>query len=183
MPVERLRYVAFSHFEADECGVAERLARRRASRRAGVQRRSAAMVSVERRRRPPGARPRRRRGRCALGRHACAGSTRRTCRTAGSAGFMMETRDPHPALRRPLHPGRRRRRAAHRGRHPRPERGLPRADGLLRPRPADRRDPRAPRRASSRSDLACMHGSAWRGDGAHLIRALEEILTPPGTSV
>ena len=27
MPVERLRYVAFSHFEADECGVAERVAR------------------------------------------------------------------------------------------------------------------------------------------------------------
>ena len=37
------------------------------------------------------------------------GSTRRTCRTANP----------------------------HRGRHPRPERGLPRADGLLRPRAAD----------------------------------------------
>ena len=37
MPLERLRYVAFSHFEADECGVAERLPRGRAAGRAGVQ--------------------------------------------------------------------------------------------------------------------------------------------------
>ena len=56
-------------------------------------------------------------------------------------------------------------------RHPGPERGLPPADGLLRPRPAHRRDPRAPRREQPQV-LACMHGSAWRGDGAALLRAL-----------
>jgi flavorubredoxin len=30
--------------------------------------------------------------------------------------------------------------------------------------------------------LACMHGSAWRGDGAQLIRALAQKLGPAGTS-
>ncbi|HXC38814.1 MAG TPA: MBL fold metallo-hydrolase, partial [Burkholderiales bacterium] len=26
--------------------------------------------------------------------------------------------------------------------------------------------------------LACMHGSAWKGDGAQLLRALSDVLSP-----
>jgi hypothetical protein len=30
--------------------------------------------------------------------------------------------------------------------------------------------------AEKPTTLACMHGSAWRGDGAHLLRALADAL-------
>ncbi|MGH8518573.1 MAG: MBL fold metallo-hydrolase, partial [Panacagrimonas sp.] len=32
--------------------------------------------------------------------------------------------------------------------------------------------------ATSPTTLACMHGSAWRGDGAALLRALADTLSP-----
>ena len=84
MPVERLRYVAFSHFEADECGVAERVARGGAACGNGVwadcrdgvgERRS----GIDRHARSPTG---------SFSRSAsmpCAGLTRRICRTAGTA--------------------------------------------------------------------------------------------------
>ena len=85
LPLERLRYVAFSHFEADECGVAQRLPRRRARRRSRLQPGRRDGVG-QRRCRPPGRAPSptarcSRTGRTRLQ----AGSTRRTCRTAGNA--------------------------------------------------------------------------------------------------
>ena len=39
---------------------------------------------------------------------------------------------------------------------------------------------RAPRARRSRTTLACMHGSAWRGDGAALLRALADALASSG---
>ena len=89
MPVERLRWIGFSHFEADECGALNELlaAAPRATPLCGQV---GAMVSI---------------GDSATGRrapladgealatrqaHASAGSTRRTCRTRWECGFMFE---------------------------------------------------------------------------------------------
>ncbi len=134
--------------------VAERLPRRRAGRRSRLQ--PGGRDGVGRRRcRPPGAGAGRRRGASHRPpRLQVAGRAARAARL----GMRLHdgTRDAHPALRRPLHPGRFGRRGAHRGRHPRPERGLPPDDGLLRACAADRRDPRAPcPRSSRRSSPAC----------------------------
>ena len=85
MPVERLRYVGLSHFEADECGALnEWLAVAPAAEPLCSQ--IAAMVSVDDiADRPPRALADGEE--LALGRHTrAAGSTRRTCRTAGTAG-------------------------------------------------------------------------------------------------
>ncbi len=84
LPVERLRYVALSHFEADECGsLNEWLAVAPAGRAAvrpgrgdGVGRR---LSPTGRRARWPTA------SELALGRTSVHGSTRRICRTAGNA--------------------------------------------------------------------------------------------------
>ena len=84
MPVERLRYVAFSHFEADECGVAERVARGCAARRNSVRADCRNGVGqrcsgTDRHARSPTARCSR------WASTPCAGSTHHTCRTAGTA--------------------------------------------------------------------------------------------------
>ena len=175
LPLERLRYVAFSHFEADECGsLNDFLAAAPAA--VPVCSQVAAMVSVN----DVATRP------------ALALADGEVLQTGKRAFKWLDAphvphalgerlhdgaHHPHPAVRRPLHPGRLGRRGAHRGRHPRPERGLPRADGLLRARAADRARRWRSSRASSRRCWRCMHGSAWRGDGAALLRALARSLT------
>ena len=151
VPLERLRYVAFSHYEADECGsLNDFLAAAPAA--VPVCSQVAAMVSVDDvavrparaladgevlRTRPP---------RLQVARHAA---------RAARLGVRLHdgARDPHPVLRRPLHPGRRGRRGAHRGRHPRPERGLPRA------RWTTTRTPRRPARPSSASPASSPRSS------------------------
>ena len=86
MPVERLRHVAFSHVEADECGsLNEWLAA--APQSAPLCGQVAAMVSIgDLADRPPRALAD---GEAAVARHAtpCAGSTRRTCRTRWECGL------------------------------------------------------------------------------------------------
>ena len=83
MPVERLRHIAFSHVEADECGsLNEWLAA--APQAAPLCGTVAAMVSINdladrRRARSPTA------SRSRWASTPCAGSTRRTCRTRGNA--------------------------------------------------------------------------------------------------
>jgi flavorubredoxin len=83
MPVQRLRYVGLSHFEADECGSLD-LWLRAAPEAVPVCSQIAAMVSVSDvvdrapRALADGEQ-------LALGRHTCSGWTRRTCRTAGTA--------------------------------------------------------------------------------------------------
>ena len=104
---------------------AERVAGGRAARRAAV--RAGRRDGLGRR---PG-RPRRRARwptarRCRWAASACAGSTRRICRTVG---VRLPSRDAHanPALRRSVHPGRERPPRADRVGHPRSQRGLPRS--------------------------------------------------------
>ena len=103
LPLARLRYVAFSHFEADECGslnewlaVAPRPCRCAAGsppwcRSNDLANRPARALAD---------------GEGFASAPAVRGSTRRTCRTAGSA---VPVGDPHPhvPVRRSLHPGRR----------------------------------------------------------------------------
>ena len=84
MPVERLRYVGLSHFEADECGALNELARARRPRPCRCAARSprwcrSTTSPTGRRARWPTASS----SRSAATR--CSGSTRRTCRTAGTA--------------------------------------------------------------------------------------------------
>ena len=82
LPLERLRYVAFSHFEADECGsLNDFLAAAPAA--VPVCSQVAAMVSVNDIADAPGAGARRRRGAAAPAATPSSGSTPRTCRTAG----------------------------------------------------------------------------------------------------
>jgi flavorubredoxin len=83
MPVERLRHVAFSHVEADECGAlnAWLAAAPQAAPLCGTV---AAIVSIgDLADRPPRALPMARS--CRSADIACSGSTRRTCRMPGNA--------------------------------------------------------------------------------------------------
>jgi flavorubredoxin len=169
MPVERLRFVAFSHVEADECGALnEWLAV--APRAEPVCSRIAAMVSIaDLADRAPRALAD---GEVlSLGRHALRWFDTPHVPHGWDAGLMMETAtrtllcgdlftqggsgavpltesdilEPSEAFRAPLdyfaH-------APHTGAI---------LERLARERP---------------TALACMHGSAWRGDGAQLLRAL-----------
>ncbi len=169
MPVERLRYVAFSHVEADECGALnEWLAV--APRAEPVCSRIAAMVSIaDLADRAPRALAD---GEVlSLGRHALRWFDTPHVPHGWDAGLMMETStrtllagdlftqggsgavpltesdilEPSEAFRAPLDY------FAHA-----PDTGAV-LERLAREQPAT---------------LACMHGSAWRGDGAALLRAL-----------
>ena len=175
MPIERLRYVGLSHFEADECGAMNELL---AAAPAAVPLcgQIAAMVSVERRRRPGAARAGRRRAARARPPH---GAVVRHAARAARLGLRPADGDVdrHLPLRRPVHPARPRRPGAHRGRHPRPERSVPPADGLLRARAADDGDAACAWPQQKPRTLACMHGSAWRGDGGALLRHLAEAVS------
>jgi hypothetical protein len=90
---------------------------------------------------------------------------------------MMELADPHPAVRRPLHAGRLRRELAITGSDILgPSEAFRAPMDYYAHSPDDGRHARAPRPRSSRQVLACMHGSAWQGDGAALLRALARSL-------
>jgi flavorubredoxin len=178
LPLERLRYVAFSHFEADECGsLNDFLAGAPAA--VPVCSQVAAMVSVN----DVAVRPAR-----ALadgevlrtGRHAFKWLAAPHVPHAWENGFMidLETRTmlcgdhytqrgsgtvaltegdilgPSEAFRQPMDY------YAHA-----PQTGAT-LERLAREQP---------------QVLACMHGSAWRGDGAKLLRALARSLASPAT--
>ena len=173
MPVERLRHVAFSHFEADECGsLNEWLAA--APRAAPLCGQVAALVSVN----DVADRPARALAdgeRLVLGEHAvrwldaphlphaweCGYLLEESTRTLLCGDLFTQPGASHPPVTEAdiLGPS-----EAFRGEmdyysHTRDGRRL--LEKLAAGRPAL---------------LACMHGSAWRGDGAALLRALGERL-------
>ena len=170
LPVEGLCYLAFSHVEADECGsLNEWLAA--APQAVPVCGRVAAMVSIaDLADRPPRALAD---GEVLeLGRHSVRWFDTPHLPHAWECGFMMEERTStllcgdlftQPGSNRP----------------PLTE------DDILGPSEAFRqkmdyfshtKNARAmlERLAANPATLACMHGSAWRGDGAALLRALSD---------
>jgi flavorubredoxin len=169
MPIERLRYIGFSHYEADECGALNELLA--ASPRAvPVCSQVAAMVSVEDYAdRPP--RPLADAERLELGRHAvrwldaphvphaweCGLLFEETTRTLLCGDLFTQPGTSEVPLVESdiLEPSERFRHEMDYYAHSR------NAPPILERLAAT--EPRT---------LACMHGSAWRGDGAALLRAL-----------
>ncbi|HEX7054344.1 MAG TPA: MBL fold metallo-hydrolase [Burkholderiales bacterium] len=174
LPLERLRWVAFSHFEADECGALNDFLAA-APRAEALSSRIGAMVSVnDIAIRPP--RPLADGEVLELGRHRLRWLDAPHVPHGWDNGFMMEleTRTmlcgdlftqggsgatpltesdilgPSEAFRAPMD---------YYAHHPDTAANLER---LAAERP---------------TTLACMHGSAWRGDGAALLRALARALT------
>ena len=143
MPVERLRYVAFSHFEADECGALnEWLAV--APRAETVCGQIAAMVSAN----DVGDRPARALADgelLSLGKHAVRWFDTPHLPHGWDCGLMMETSTRTFLCGDLFTQGGAGEITAYRIRHPRPERGVPRADGLLLARAGYHCDSRAPR--------------------------------------
>jgi flavorubredoxin len=173
MPVERLRHVSFSHVEADECGSLNRWLEA-APASAPLCGSVAAMVSIgDLADRPPRALAD---GEAlSLGRHTVRWFDTPHLPHAWECGFLMEetTRTllcgdlftqggtDHPPLTESdiLGPSEAFRKPMDYYSHTRNGRAL-----LERLAAADPRT------------LACMHGSAWRGDGAKLLRALADSL-------
>ena len=170
MPVETLRYISFSHVEADECGTLnEWLAV--APQSVPLCGNIAAMVSIGDLADRPPARDCRSASCCRSARTRCAGSTRRICRTRGSADFCAEctTRTllcgdlfTQPGARTPpvtetdiFGPSEAFAQQLDYYSHTEDARSL--LERLADDQP---------------TTLACMHGSAWRGDGAALLRNL-----------
>ena len=173
LPTERLRYIGLSHFEADECGsLNEWLAV--APTAVPVCGRIAALVSVN----DVADRPARALGDgevLPLGTHSVRWFDTPHLPHAWECGFLLETRtrtllcgdlftqggtdlppltesdilEPSEAFRAPMDYFA----------HARNTRGM--LERLAAEKPAT---------------LACMHGSAWRGDGARLLRALADAL-------
>jgi flavorubredoxin len=175
MPVNRLRYVALSHFEADECGALNDFLAV-APRAEPVCGRIAAMVSIaDYADRPPRALAD---GESlSLGRHAVTWLDTPHLPHAWECGMMMETSTStflcgdlftqggrnHPPLTSSdvLGPSEAMRaRMDYFAHSPQSRAMLERLAGL---RP---------------STLACMHGSAYAGDGAGLLRALADCIAP-----
>jgi flavorubredoxin len=171
MPVDRLRYIGFSHFEADECGALNAFlaAAPRAQPLCGQ---IAAMVSVnDYADRPP----------CvlddgetiSLGRHSVSWLDTPHLPHAWECGFLMENTSAtllcgdlftqggshHPSLTEGdiLEPSEAFRHKMDYFSHTRNARTMLERLAALQP-----------------TTLACMHGSAWRGDGAALLRALAD---------
>lgn len=173
LPVERLRYIGFSHVEADECGsLNEWLAI--APQAEPLCGRVATMVSID----DLADRPARALGdgeTLALGRHVVQWFDTPHLPHAWECGFLMEAStatllcgdlftqggDQLPALTEAdiLGPSEVFRRQMDYFSHTRFVR--PMLERLAACRP---------------TTLACMHGSAWRGDGAQLLRALADEL-------
>jgi flavorubredoxin len=173
MPVERLRYVGLSHFEADECGALNEWLAVAPSAEA-VCSRVAAMTSVDDIADRP-ARPLADGDTLALGRHTVRWLDTPHTPHGWDCGFMTETAtstllcgdlftqggpgttplvesdilEPSEAFRAPMDY------FSH----------CPDTGATL-----------ARLAALAPTTLACMHGSAWRGDGAALLRALADIL-------
>lgn len=171
MPVARLRYVGFSHFEADECGALNQFLAV-APRAEALCGSIAAMVSVgDYADRPPRAMAD---GETvALGRHRVRWFDTPHLPHAWECGFMMEEStstllcgdlftqpgSDTPAMTEGdiLGPSEEFRRALDYYAHGKNTRAM--LDRLA---------------AENPTTLACMHGSAWRGDGAALLRALAD---------
>ncbi len=173
LPVERLRYIAFSHVEADECGsLNEFLAA--APRAVPVCSRTAAMVSVN----DLADRPARALAdgeRLSLGRHTvqwfdtphlphaweCGFMTEESTRTMLCGDLFTQPGNDLPAITESDILG--------------PSEGMRAAMNYY----AEAKNTRAmlERLAATRpGTLATMHGSSWRGDGAKLLRALADAL-------
>ncbi|WP_448510218.1 MBL fold metallo-hydrolase [Immundisolibacter sp.] len=175
MPVQRLRYIGFSHVEADECGsLNEWLAA--APQSVPLCGRLAAMVSVDDLA-----------DRCAhaladahaltLGRHTvrwfdtphlphgweCGLLMEETTRTLLCSDLFAQGGAEHPAITEAdiLGPSEAFRKAMDPYAHGPNTRALLERLALTRP-----------------MTFACMHGSTWRGDGARLLRALADALSP-----
>lgn len=176
MPVERLRYLAFSHFEADECGALNDFlaAAPEAEPLCG---RIAAMVSVgDFADRAPRAIADAEE--LSLGAHSVRWFDTPHLPHAWECGFLMESRtrtllcgdlftqggaDLPPLTQGDiLGPSEAFRGALDYYSHTRNGRAM--LERLAETRP---------------TTLACMHGSAWQGDGAALLRALADRLDPP----
>jgi flavorubredoxin len=174
MPVERLRYVAFSHVEADECGsLNEWLAA--APQAAPLCGAIAAIVSIsDLADRPPRALTD---GETlSLGKSAVRWFDAPHLPHAWECGYLMEERTKtllcgdlftqpgaeHPAITESdiLGPSEAFRQVMDYYSHTKNGRGM--LDRLA---------------AAGPTTLACMHGAAWRGDGAALLRALADELT------
>ena len=122
LPVERLRYVAFSHVEADECGSLNQWLGA-APQSVPLCGAVAAMVSIsDLADRPP--RSLADGELLTLGKHSA---------SAARVGMRVSDgrTDIDASLRRPVHPARQRSSADHRVGHSWPERGFPPRDGLL----------------------------------------------------
>lgn len=173
LPPERLRYIAFSHFEADECGALNDFLAI-APNAEPVCGRIAAMVSVN----DVADRPARALGEgesLSLGRHELRWLDTPHLPHAWECGLMFETRSStlfcgdlftqpgsaHPPVTEDdiLGPSEAMRAAMDYYAHARNSRQMLERLARLKPR-----------------TLACMHGSAWRGDGASLLRALADRL-------
>ncbi len=173
LPVERLRYIGLSHFEADECGsLNEWLSVAPAAE--PLCGRVAAMVSVN----DVADRPARALADgevLALGSHAVRWFDTPHLPHAWECGFLLDTRTrtllcgdlftqggaEHPPLTESdiLGPSEAFRAPMDYYSHTKNARGM--LERLAAEKP---------------TTLACMHGAAWRGDGAYLLRALGEAL-------
>ncbi len=173
MPVERLRWIAFSHLEQDECGALNELlaAAPRAQAACSVV---GAMVSVgDLAARPP--RPLADGERLALGRHTvtwhdaphvphgwdCGFLSESTTRTLLCGDLFTQPGADLPALSEGDVLG--------------PSEAMRGAMDYYAHSPATRRTLER-LAALSPGTLACMHGSAWRGDGGRLLLALADAL-------
>ena len=172
MPVTRLRYVAFSHVEADECGALnDWLAV--APHAAPLCGTIAAMVSIgDLADRAPRALAD---GEAlSLGRHTVRWFDAPHLPHGWECGFLMERPHGTTLLCGDLftQPGAGERRARPRPTSSARAKRSASAMDYFSHAPQRRRAAGEARAASSPTTLACMHGSAWRGDGAALLRAL-----------
>jgi flavorubredoxin len=175
MPVERLRYVAFSHVEADECGSLNEwlAAAPQSSPLCGT---IAALVSIN----DLADRPARALAdgeMLSLGKHCVRWFDTPHLPHAWECGFLMEEQTrtllcgdlftqggaDHPAITESdiLGPSEAFRHGMDYFSHTKSARAM--LERLASARP---------------TTLACMHGSAWRGDGEALLRALADALSP-----
>jgi len=173
MPPERLRYVGFSHFEADECGALNEFLAL-APKAEPLCSRIAAMVSVN----DYADRPARTLAdgeSLSLGRHSVTWYDTPHLPHGWECGYLMETTTAtllcgdlftqggtdHPPVTEAdiLEPSEAVRGAMDYYAHARNTRPMLERLASLKPR-----------------TLACMHGSAWRGDGAALLRRLADRL-------
>ena len=177
MPVERLRWVAFSHVEADECGCAQRPARGRAAGRSRSAASVAAMVSVnDLADRPPRALADgevlglgRKRVRWLDAPHLphgweCGYLFEETTRTLLCGDLFTQPGAEHAPVTQGdiLGPSEAMRQAMDYFAHsPKRTRALLEKLAATEPR-----------------TLACMHGSAWSGDGRRLLLDLADALSP-----
>ena len=173
LPPERLRYIGFSHFEADECGSLNEFLADRARRRCRSAARSRPWCRST-------TSPTGRRSRWGMAngwnsaRHALRWFDTPHLPHAWECGFMIDD-TTHTLLCGDLftQPGEGKEALVETdilG----PSEGFRGRDGLLRPRPEYRRAMLERLANETPTTLACMHGSAWQGDGAALLRALAE---------